>query len=207
MLKLLGRNSSSNVQKVLWLLTELGLPFERHDYGGAFGRNKDAQYLRLNPNGLVPTIIDGEVVIWESNTILRYLANKSGPSPFYPTEPAARAYCERWMDWQLGTLNTVMTPLYIALIRCDPAARDLEAIRGLEARARANFDTLNQCLAETPFLAGGALTLADIALGIFAYRWYTLEVERGPELPRLRAWYERLQDRQAFREHVMIGLS
>ncbi len=91
MLQLLGRNSSSNVQKVLWLLTELGLPFERHDYGGSFGRNKDAPYLRLNPNGVVPTIIDGETVIWESNTILRYLANKSGPTPFYLRIPTIAA--------------------------------------------------------------------------------------------------------------------
>jgi glutathione S-transferase len=207
MLTLLGRRNSSNVQKALWLLAELGLPYERIDYGGAFGGNKDPEYLQLNPNGVVPTLIDGETVIWESNTILRYLANKAGPTDFYPIHPAQRAFCERWMDWQLSTLNGGITPLYIGIIRTPADQRDPRAIAALEQRVRGYFETLDGALVDTPYLVGNQLTLADIVLGIFAYRWYTLDIQRGAELTRLHAWYERLQERPAFRQHVMIGLS
>lgn len=207
MLQLLGRRTSSNVQKVLWLLAELSLPYERRDVGGPFGGNRDADYLRLNPNGVVPTLLDGETVVWESNTILRYLANRVGSSPLYPIEPAARSYCEMWMDWQLSTLSPTITPLYISLIRTRPTERDAEYEAVLAQHARARFCILNQRLAERPFLAGDRLTLADVALGVYAYRWFNLDVERGAELPNLRRWYERLAERPAFRTHVMIGLS
>jgi glutathione S-transferase len=207
MLRLLGRKTSSNVQKVLWLLAELDIPCERLDYGGHFGGNKDVPYLELNPNGLVPTLIDGDTVIWESNTILRYIANVFGPTSVYPADAAARALCERWMDWQLGTLSRPMAQLYITLVRAAPDQRDHQTVAALASRVGELFALVDGCLADSAFLAGDHLTLADIALGILAYRWFTLEVARGPDLPRLGAWYARLQERPAFRDHVMIGLS
>jgi glutathione S-transferase len=207
MLRLLGRNTSSNVQKVLWLLAELGIPCERVDYGGPFGGNKDPAYLKLNPNGVVPTLIDGETVVWESNTILRYIANRFGPTPLYPAEAAPRALCERWMDWQLGALNAPITQLYIALIRTPADQRNPHAVATLTAQVGAHFKLIDGWLEGRTYLAGDDLTLADIALGMFAYRWFTLEVVRGPDLTRVNTWYARLQARPAYREHVMIGLS
>lgn len=207
MLQLLGRHTSSNVQKVLWLLTELDLPYERQNYGGSFGGNRDADYLRLNPNGVVPTLVDGETVVWESNTILRYLANKVASTSHYPADAAARSHCERWMDWQLSTLNPTITPLYIALIRTPQADRDMDRIANAARQVRNHFSMLEGHLAESLFLTGSQFTLADIAVGIYAYRWYNLDVDRGGDLPRVRGWYERLAERPAFQNHVMIGLS
>lgn len=100
MLKVLGRGTSGNVQKVVWLLEELALPYAREDYGRQFN-NTGGDYLKLNPNGKVPTLDDNGTIVWESNTILRYLANKNG-GKFYPSDPAARSEVERWMDWQLA---------------------------------------------------------------------------------------------------------
>lgn len=207
MLRLLGRLSSANVQKVAWLLTEMGVAFEREDYGGKFGGNRSADYLRLNPNGVVPLLIDGETTVWESNTILRYVANRFGPMPFYPVEPGARADCERWMDWQLGTLNLAMTPLYIALIRTPAHERDMDALRRYEARARELFRIMDDTLAERSYLAGEGLTLADFTIAMFAYRWHELDVDRGLPTPHLERWYARICERPAFIENVMIGLS
>lgn len=202
MIRLLGRKTSSNVQKVLWCLHELGLPFAREDYGGPFGRTREPAYLRLNPNGTVPTLIDGDLVLWESNAIVRYLCNRYGPTPLYPPEPAARARVERWMDWQLGTLAEAFLPLYRALVRegCSPAQ-----VEPLRARSAQPFTLLDGALDDAPFLAGTQLTLAEIALGPLVYRWLALPLER-PHLPRLATWYGRFDERTAFRATVAIGL-
>ena len=207
MLRILGRKTSANVQKVVWLLTEMNIDYEREDFGGEFGGNKSAEFLRLNPNGVVPTLIDGEAVIWESNTILRYIANKYGPTPLYPADHAARADCERWMDWQLGTLNLCMTPLYVALIRTAPDKRDTAALTRNTERARELFGVLDRALADRRFLAGPAMTFADICTAIFTYRWFELDVERGPKAPNLERWFAEIKTRAGFRQHVMIGLS
>jgi glutathione S-transferase len=207
MLKILGRRTSVNVQKVVWLLAEMGIAFEREDYGGDFGGNRSPEFLRLNPNGVVPTLIDDNGVIWESNTILRYICNRFGPTDFYPDAPPARADCERWMDWQLGTLNLAMTPLYIALIRTPPAGRDPDALARHHMRAAELFAMLDRALEDRPFLAGDTLTLADICTAMFAYRWYELDVERSAPNVNLRRWFETIARRTAFQEHVMFGLS
>jgi glutathione S-transferase len=207
MLKILGRKDSSNVQKVLWLLDEMGMPFEQEDYGGRFGGNTSADYLRLNPNGRIPTLLDGPVVVWESNTILRYIANRYGPTPLYPTDPVLRSECERWMDWQLGTLNVAMGPLYIALVRTPIEERDIAAVRRNEQRAAELFAVLDGELAERRHVAGTDLSLADIATGILAYRWFALDVARGKPTPHLQRWLEQLGSRRAFKERVMIPLS
>jgi glutathione S-transferase len=202
MIRVLGRNTSSNVQKVLWCLRELGVPFEREDYGGSCGGTGDARYLRLNPNGTVPTLVDDALVVWESNTILRYLCNRYGPTDLYPADAFARTRVERWMDWQLGTLSVAFLPLYRALVREGRAAHEVEAMR---ERSAVLFTLLDGALADARFLAGAQLTLAEVALGPFVYRWLTLPIER-PHLPRLAAWYGRFETRPAFRGEVATGL-
>jgi len=202
MIRVLGRKTSSNVQKVLWCLRELRLPFEREDYGGPYGKTQDEAYLRLNPNGKVPTLLDGDVVLWESNTILRYLCNRHGPTALYPAGAAARALVERWMDWQLGTLAAGFLPLYRALVRERQPASALEP---MHARSAELFGLLDRAVGTTPFLAGEQLTLAEIALGPFVYRWFALPIDR-PHLPGLSAWYGRFETRPAFRDEVAIGL-
>jgi glutathione S-transferase len=202
MLRILGRKTSSNVQKVLWCLVELGQPFEREDYGGPFGRNREPDYLRLNPNGTVPTLVDGELVLWESNSILRYLANKFGPTLLYPVDDGPRALIERWMDWQLGAISEAFGPLYRGLVREKRGASELEESR---QRTALQLAILDSSLAGRDFLGGANLTLADMALGPIVYRWFELPIHRE-ETPHLRQWYERIALREGFRTHLMIGL-
>ncbi|QPN33102.1 glutathione S-transferase [Diaphorobacter sp. JS3051] len=205
MLKVLGRSSSSNVQKVMWCLAELSLPSERVDVGGAFGGNREVSYLRLNPNGVVPTLIDGNHVVWESNTILRYLGNTRGEF-LYPQQPARRSEVECWMDWQLGTLNNGITPLFQSIVRTPMDQRRPEVIEQHRAATARWMSLLDTALAQSAFVAGSELSLADIALGPSVYRWFELPVER-PEHPHLLAWLERMSQRPGFRTHVMVGLS
>ncbi len=120
MLKIWGRATSSNVQKVLWCCAELDLEFERVDVGGPFGGNRDPEYLAMNPNGLVPTVKDGDLVMWESNTICRYLATTRNGEHLYPRDPAARTHVERWMDWQLAVIGAPMGQLLFGLVRSTP---------------------------------------------------------------------------------------
>ena len=204
MLKILGRKTSSNVQKVLWVATELGVPFEREDVGGPFGRNREPDYLRLNPNGLVPTVFDGDLVMWESNSICRYLCNRYGPTGLYPAEPGRRALVERWMDWQLSVVVPALVPLFMLLVRPPEAQRDPAAIARLKTYAEEPFRILEARLAGRAYLEGDAPTLADIGNGIWAHRWFGLGY--GDADSNLGAWYRRLGERPAYRQHVMIAL-
>lgn len=206
MLKIWGRASSVNVQKVLWCAEELGLPFERVDIGGPFGGNRDAAYLALNPNAVVPTIEDDGFVLWESNTIVRYLAAKHGMGRLCPSDLQRRADGERWMDWQLTTLNKDMVTLFWGLIRTTPEKRDSAAIAGALEALGEIWGRLDRHLADRAFIGGAALTMADIPAGALAYRWFNLQVKR-PALPRLEAWYQRLTERPGYAKHVMIVMT
>jgi len=200
MLKIWGRANSINVQKVLWVADEIGIPYTRVDIGGPFGGNREPAYLALNPNGLVPTIEDDGVVLWESNSIARYLA-ASRNSPLVPTDPKARAEAERWMDWQLTSLGG-MTPIFWGLIRTPPERRDPVAIEAARVQVAGAWAILDAHLKGRDFVAGPALTVGDIPVGCMAYRWFNLAIDR-PDLPHLRAWYDRLTTRPAYRKHVM----
>ena len=201
MLKIWGRASSSNVQKVLWCCAELDIPFERLDLGGPFGGNRDPQYLKMNPNGLVPTVQDGDLIMWESNTICRYLAATRNGERLYPRDPAARTHVERWMDWQLAVVGPPMGQLLFGLVRTKPEARDAAAIESARRRALAAWEIVDDELADRPYLAGDALSLAEIVLGTQIYRWFNFPIERLP-LARLHGWYERLRERPGFRTHI-----
>ncbi len=211
MLKIWGRTSSSNVQKPLWFCAEAGIPFERIDAGGQFGRNREPAYLAMNPNGLVPTIDDAGFILWESNAIVRYLASKHAVHDWYPTQLQARALVEQWMDWGTSSLAPALTAAFWGLIRTPQAERDVNAIVASGEKTASLLAMLDRQLAGRDYVCGPAPTLADIALGINTYRWFNLPWEAAgfqrPELPALSAWYERLATRPAYRDAVMIPIT
>ncbi|HEX3882493.1 MAG TPA: glutathione S-transferase family protein [Stellaceae bacterium] len=206
MLKIWGRTTSSNVQKVLWCCAELGLEYERTDWGGPFGGNQNPEYLRLNPNGLVPTVVDGDLVMWESNTICRYLCTTRNGDALYPKDPAARTHVERWMDWQLAVVGGPMGMLLQQLVRLAPEQRDTAAAEGARRRALAAWTIVDEAVGSQTYLAGDHLSLAEIVLGTQIYRWFTFPIER-PELKNLRAWYDRCLARPGFEKHIVMPIT
>ena len=202
MLKIWGRKNSANVQKVMWGIGELGLPHERIDIAGAFGRNREPAYLGLNPNGLVPTLEDGDLVLWESNTILRYLCATYGGARLHPADAFARSEVERWMDWQLASLNPAMTTMLIGYFRTPEDKRDAAALESARKEAIRCWTIVERFIAGRRYLCGGDLTLADIGNGILVHRWHNYPIER-PELPNIKAWYQTLSLRPGFREHIL----
>jgi glutathione S-transferase len=194
----LGRKTSGNVQKVIWLLEELGLPYRREDYGRQFNNTQDEAYLRLNPNGKVPTLVDGEVVIWESNSILRYLAGKAG-NRLYAADPAGRSRIERWMDWQLAVLDQP----YLAVFRearNPPEQRGAQFPESVKALGQA-LGILERGMDGAKWVAGDELTLADIALGPAVHRCFGFGVEL-PALSSVRRWHDQVAKRPAFEKAI-----
>jgi glutathione S-transferase len=196
--KVLGRTSSINVRKVLWTAAEIGIAVEREDWGIGFRSTRDAVFLALNPNALVPVLIDGDVVLWESNTICRYLAAQAGRTDLLPATPRARAEVERWMDWQAGELNNAWRYAFMALVRKSPAHTDAAAIAASAAEWNRHMALLDAQLQRTGAQVVGAdFTLADIVLGVSTQRWFATPIER-PSLPAVQAWFERVSARPAF---------
>ncbi len=206
MLKIWGRRNSINVQKVMWTVAELGLGHERIDAGMSHGLVNEPWYRTQNPNGLVPTIDDDGVVLWESNVIVRYLAAKHASGSLMPADPAMRAKAEMWMDWQQNAVMPGMSPLFLGLIRTPPEQRDTAAIDAGAKSVEAALRLLDARLRGKTHMLGDHLTVADIPMGCAVYRWYALPIAHA-ELPHLRAWYERLTLRPAFAEHVMLPLT
>ena len=207
MLRILGRATSSNVQKVVWLCEEVGIPYEREDIGGPFGGNDQPDYLALNPNGRVPTLIDGDFVIWESNACVQYLASGHAFGTWYPEDLQTRARAMQWMDWSLGTLAPTHVPAFQGLIRTPPGQRDPAAI----ARGRDNWSKLmamlDAHLADRAYIAGGSVTMGDMPPAVIAFRWFNLDFERE-DYPNAKRWYDTIAARPAFAEHVIdIGLA
>ena len=201
MLKVWGRKNSSNVQKVMWAVGELGLAHERIDIGGPFGGNREPAYLALNPNGLVPTVEDGDLVLWESNSIVRHLASRHGAGTLEPADPAVRAHASQWMDWQLSVAGPAIGPAFMGLIRTPPEKRDAAAIAASQAKTVEAMTILDRALARHPFVAGEAFSMGDIPVGIMAYRYWQLVPERPP-LRALERWYAAIAARPAFQAHV-----
>ena len=206
MLKIWGRTNSINVQKAMWLIAELELPHERFDAGMQYGTVNEDWYRAMNPNGRVPTIDDEGFVLWESNVVVRYLAAKYSANAWCPADLKKRIDAERWMDWTTSTVHPVMTPLFWGLIRTAPEKRDPAAIEGHRLEMEKLAAILEAQLASREYICGDTLTMGDIPIGCFIYRWYALPIERG-HYPRLKAWYERLARRPAFKKHVMLPLT
>lgn len=206
MLKILGRANSINVQKVMWCCGELGVTVDRQDIGGPFGGNNEPAYLKMNPTGRIPTLVDGEFVLWESNSIVRYFAETHGADPWFPTDEKQRAHANQWMDWYLTTLHPPMTLIFQNLIRTPPGDRDMTALAQAEAQAAEKWAIIDTHLADRPYLTGDEPTMGDIPSGAAAYRWYTMDVKR-PKLANLEAWYNRLNSRPAYKANVMLPLT
>lgn len=206
MLKIWGRHNSINVQKVLWTAELCGLPYESIQVGGAFGGTQTPDYLALNPNKLVPTLQDGDVTLWESNTIVRYLAARYGADGLWPTDPVERAYAERWMDWNLSTLNGPIRDLFWGHIRIPPEQRNEAVMREAFAVACVVLRTLDAHLAANAFVAGARFTMGDVPVGCLIYRWFSLPLDR-PDLPHLARWYASLHDKPGYRRHVMVTMT
>jgi glutathione S-transferase len=205
-MKIWGRVNSINVMKVLWTADECGLKYEREDVGGAFGGNDQKWYLDMNPNGVVPTIDDGGRIIFESNTIVRYLAAKYAAGSLWPNDPGQRSEADRWMDWQNTTINLCMRDVFWGLIRTPPEKRDMAAIDKAAADAGKLWTRLDEKLAGKPYVAGQHFTMGDIPVGCFVHRWFALPIER-PDLKNVKAWYERLKTRPAYVKYVMQPLT
>jgi len=207
MLKIWGRKNSSNVRKVLWCAEELGLDYQAVDAGGAFGVVNEPHYRALNPNGVVPTIEDDDLVLWESNTIVRYLGAKHAPgTSWYPEDPVARAKAEKWMDWTTSSLAAPFRPLFWGILRTPAEQQDWVAINAAHKTCAQLLSIADEALASQPFLSGQEIGMGDIPLGCFIYAWFEMPIER-PEMRHLRAWYERLRERPAYQAAVMTALT
>ncbi|WP_179404381.1 glutathione S-transferase family protein [Burkholderia guangdongensis] len=198
MLKVLGRITSVNVRKVLWTCDELQLPFEREDWGAGFRSTATPEFLALNPNALIPVIQDGDFVLWESNTIIRYLANRHGGESLYPADPQSRARVDQWIDWQSAELNPSWVYAFLGLVRQSPAHGDPAEIERSIKSWTARMTTLNgQIEATGAFVAGKQFSLADIPVALSVHRWFCTPFER-PALPAVSDYFARLAERPAF---------
>ncbi len=207
MLKIWGRTTSSNVMKVLWLCEELGIPYTREDAGGTFGRTTEPFYLAMNPNSRVPTIEDGDFTLWESNSILRYLVATRAPGhALHPTAPKDRANVERWMDWQLASLNGPMVTVFFTYVRIPEAKRDYVATAKAREEAEALWRMVDTQIGAKNYVAAAQLTLADIALAPYAHRWFAMPIERAP-MPNLERWYATIRQHPGCAQHVCVELA
>ncbi|WP_225028871.1 glutathione S-transferase family protein [Xinfangfangia pollutisoli] len=205
-MKIWGRVNSSNVRKVLWCAEELGLTYTREDAGGAFGVVDTPEYRALNPNGLVPCLEDDGLVLWESNTIVRYLARQYGQPPFAPADPKAWAAAEKWMDWTSLSFAQPFRDMFWNMVRLTPETRDAEAMARGTAETNRLMQRADAGLAGAPWFSGAAFGIGDIPLGCLAYGWFNLPIER-PAVPALSNWYARLTERPAYRKAVMTPLT
>jgi glutathione S-transferase len=204
MLTVWGRRSSFNLQKVMWLVDELGLPHKHIELGGKFGGLDKPEFLAMNPHGRVPVVQDGETVIWESHTILRYLAARYGKQQLWPEDPAQRSLVDRWMDWSQTALQPdFLIGVFWGFYRTPADKRDMPRVNAAIARSARDFAQLDKQLEGKKFLLGDTLSLADIPAGTNLYRYYGLEIER-PRLPNVERWYRNLQERPPYRAHVMV---
>lgn len=205
MLHVWGRLSSLNVRKVVWTAQETGIPFTRTDAGMAFGVVKTPEYLQLNPNALVPTLKDGELVLWESNVIVRYLCAHYAPT-LYPQDLAQRFDAERWMDWQQTTLNPAGGAAFLQWIRTPEDQRDSGAIAKSVAAMVPQLTLLDRHLSEHIYMGGAQFSMADIPVACDIHRWFGLPQNR-PHLPHLERWFESIVSRPAVRGVLDIPLS
>ena len=206
MLEVWGRKSSSNVQALMWCIGELGLPYQRHDVGHRFGGTDSDEFYALNPNRTIPVLRDGDLSpLWETGAILRYLANRYAPDEFWPADLIARTHVDRWMEWSKLNVALLFTaPIFWRVVRTPAAERDPAAIGQALQAFENKLMIAEQRLAGQTFLAGDTFSAADIQFGHVLYRYYDIDIDRQP-LPNLRSYYDRLTERPAFREHVMVS--
>jgi glutathione S-transferase len=204
MIRIWGRTNSVNVKKALWCLDELGLQYERSDAGLQYGVVNTPEYRRMNPNGLVPTLEEDGFILWESHSIVRYLAGKYGKGVLWPMDERTRAVANQWMDWAFSFQGSVRDAFW-NLIRTPAEKRDMKAVEASRLKSGEMAKILDAALADRMYVAG-AFSMGDIPIGTEVQRWMRLPMER-PELPNLEAWFARLCARQAFKKNVDIPLT
>ncbi|NKB52902.1 MAG: glutathione S-transferase [Rhizobiaceae bacterium] len=206
MLTVWGRKTSSNVQALMWCIGELGLDYQRIDIGHRFGGNDSEQFLALNPNGTVPVLQDEDnPPLWETGSILRYLANAYGGEEFWPRDLIARANVDRWAEWaKLNVALKFTAPIFWRVVRTHSSQRDPSAIRQATDELEHFLRIANARLMKHSFLAGDELTLADIQFGHVLFRYYDIDIVRS-ELPALSDYYGKIKNRPAFQQHVMVS--
>lgn len=205
MLKIYGRANSINVRKVLWTVEEIGLPYTREDWGRGFRPTSDPEFLKLNPFAVVPVIDDDGFVLRESHAISRYLATKHGRTELYPTDPKQRAEVEAWMDWGQTDLYQGVRAPFLGIVAKIPAFQDQRLIDAGMAEWTRQMQMLESYLSgHGPYLMGEAFTLADIPAGLIVNRWFSIPLDK-PELKAVSAYYDRLGERPAYRQHGRNG--
>jgi glutathione S-transferase len=205
-LRIRGRLSSVNVQKVVWCADELALDYTRIDVGGPFGGNDTPEYLAMNPNGLVPVIEDDGFVMAESNAIVRYLVARHPARGLWPEDPRRRAEVDRWMEWQSTEYTPAMRDIFWQLVRVPPAERNAQAIEASRAKSERLSGILDGLLATRTYVAGDSFSAADIVVGCAAHRWLQLPVERTGR-PHLERWYAAIRSRPASRQVTSLPLA
>jgi glutathione S-transferase len=206
MLQILGKSTSINVRKVLWLCQELELPYELQEWGTGHRSTQAAEFRALNPNAMVPVIKDGSFVLWESNAICRYLASAYDKADLLPANLQERALVEQWMDWQATELNNSWRYAFMALVRRSTAHTDQDAIAAGVSSWNRHMTMLDEQLQRTgAFVTGTRFTLADIVLGLATNRWFMTPMER-PSMAAVTDYYERLSQRPAFLAHGRNGV-
>ena len=206
MLKIWGRLTSVNVQKVVWCADELGLACERIEAGGKYGVVNTPEYRAMNPNGLVPVIDHDGFILWESNAIVRYLAARHGEGSLWPTDIQMRADADRWMDWQAVSFNPVLGPAFIQLIRTAPEKRDAAVVEAARAEAEKKLALLDAHLATRDYVAGSSFTMGDIPLGCSVDRWMKLPIAREAH-PHVERWFSALRARKGAKQVVELALA
>ena len=203
-----GRSNSVNVMKVLWCLAELRVDYERIDAGMQFGKNDQADYLAMNPNGRIPTLVDGDYVLWESNSVMRYLCLEYGKgTPTYPIDPKQRAAVDRWLDWTLSTVQPVDRPVFWALIRTPIDKQDMAQIqKDVDAEAPV-WAIADRQLSTRRFIEGDQFTIADIAVGAFARRWLGFTGIKRPAFHHVERWYSDIASRPIFAKQLAVPMS
>ena len=206
MIKVWGRRTSSNVQAVMWAIGELGLAHERYDFGHRYGGVDTPEFLAMNPNGMVPVVRDGDgEFLWESAAILRYLANRYGRAPFWPDDLATRTHIDKWAEWsKINFALNFSVPIFWQVVRTPAERRDANALKRALGVLDRYLDIGETQLAKARFLCGEDFTLADVQFGHLLYRYFDINIERS-QRGGLRAYYERLVERPAYRQHVMIS--
>ncbi len=206
MIRVWGRRSSSNVQKVLWTLGEIDLPFKRETVGGSFGGNREADFLRMNPNGLIPVILDGDVTMFESNAIVRYLSARYRAGVLRPTEPKALALAEQWMEWQQSTFSPPVSTIFWNAARVPAAQKNAAAVAEAEKQARAALMIADQHLSKHDWFAGDSFSFGDIVMGVMYWRYLGVS-SSVIDVPQVQDWCEAIKKRKAFRQHINLPVA
>ena len=205
MIAIYGRATAWNVRKVLFFLEDVGIPYERLDYGRGFSPTNTPEFLALNPNALVPVLADGSTVIWESHTILRYLAAKNGPESYYPSNLERRALADQWLDWKIAHITQAIRPLFFRHFLKMGEFTDREVQEG-EAECVRLFTILDGQLGKTgAYVTGSDITIADSSIGMAVHRWLTLPLKR-PALPNVERYYETLSRLPSYGKTIKIGM-